>query len=154
MLDINTNPTDRLYFSQQPNDLATSAFPVNNDLLNRALDDPFKVSSYSAESSFPNLTAFSSDQQTQTADFIVADASAVFSHSVSDAQLKPQSQSASANTDPLTGTISASQLNFSDPGNSLLTARNVVGVQNGSIRLTEFVGTGDSIDFYRFEIDT
>jgi subtilisin family serine protease len=154
MLDINTNPTDSLYFSQQPNDLATSAFPVNRDLLNRAIDDPFNVSSYSAESSFPNLTAFSSDQQTQTADFIVADASAVFSHSVSDAQLKPQSQSASANTDPLTGTISASQLNFSDPGNSLLTARNVVGVQNGSIRLTEFVGTGDPNDFYRFEINT
>ena len=153
MLDINTNPTDSLYFSQQPNDLATSAFPVNNDLLNRAID-PFKVSSYSAESSFPNLTAFSSDQQTQTADFIVADASAGFSHSVSEAQLKPQSQSASANTDPLTGTISASALNFSDPGNSLLTARNVVGVQNGSIRLTEFVGTGDPNDFYRFEIDT
>jgi subtilisin family serine protease len=154
MLDINTNPTDSLYFSQQPNDLATSAFPVNRDLLNRAIDDPFNVSSYSAESSFPNLTAFSSDQQTQTADFIVADASAVFSHSVSDAQLKPQSQSASANTDPLTGTISASGLNFSDPGNSLLTARNVVGVQNGSIRLTEFVGTGDPNDFYRFEINT
>ena len=154
MFGINTNPNDRLYFSQQPNDLATSAFPVNNDLLNRAIDDPFNVSSYSAESSFPNLTAFSSDQQTQTADFIVADASAGFSYSVSDAQLKPQSQSASANTDPLTGTISASALNFSDPGNSLLTARNVVGVQNGSIRLTEFVGTGDPNDFYRFEIDT
>jgi hypothetical protein len=108
MLGINTNPNDRLYFSQQPNDLATSAFPVNNDLLNRA-SDPFKVSSYSAESSFPNLTAFSSEQQTQTAAFIVPkDASAGFSYSVSDAQLKPQSQSASANIDPLTGTISAS----------------------------------------------
>jgi len=154
MLGINTNPTDRLYFSQQPNDLTTSAFPVNKDLLNPALDQ-FKVSSYSAESSFPNLTAFSSEQQTQTAAFIVPnDASAAFSHSVSDAQLKPQSQSASANIDPLTGTISASQLNFSDPGNSLLTARNVVGVQNGSIRLTEFVGTGDIDDFYRFDINT
>jgi len=154
MLGIYTNPTDRLYFSQQPNDLTPSAFPVNKDLLNPALD-PFKVSSYSAESSFPNLTAFSSEQQTQTAAFIVPnDASAAFSHSVSDAQLKPQSQSASANIDPLTGTISASQLNFSDPGNSLLTARNVVGVQNGSIRLTEFVGTGDIDDFYRFDINT
>src|SRR4028119_1037121 len=154
MLGVNTNPTDRLYFSQQPNDLTTSAFPVNKDLLNPALD-PFKVSSYSSETSFPNLTAFSSEQQTQTAAFIVPnDASAAFSHSVSNAQLKPQSQSASANIDPLTGTISASQLNFSDPGNSLLTARNVVGVQNGSIRLTEFVGTGDIDDFYRFDINT
>jgi hypothetical protein len=154
MLGINTHPKDRLYFSQQPNDLAPSAFPVNNDLLNPALD-PLKVSSYSAESSFPNLTAFSSEQQTQTAAFIVPnDASAGFSYSVSDAQLKPQSQSASANTDSLTGTRFASQLNFSDPGNSLLTARNVVGVQNGSISLTEFVGTGDIEDFYRFDINT
>jgi len=154
MLGINTNPNDRLYFSQQPNAVATSAFPVNNDLLNRAIDDPFNVSSYSAESSFPNLTAFSSDQQTQTADFIVADASAGFSHSVSDAQLKPQSQSARANTDSLTGTRLASALNFSDPGNSIFTARNVVGIQNGSISLTEFVGTGDLDDFYRFDINT
>ena len=154
MLDINTPPTDRLYFSQQPKDLATSAFPVNNDLLKRA-SDPFKVSSYSAESSFPDLTAFSSEQQTQTAAFIVPkDASAGFSYSVSDAQLKPQSQSASANTDPLTGTRFASALNFSDPGNSLFTARNVVGIQNGSISLTEFVGTGDLDDFYRFDINT
>ena len=154
MLGINTHPNDRLYFSQQPNDLATSAFPVNNELLNRAID-PFKVSSYSAESSFPNLTAFSSEQQTQTAAFIVPnDASAGFSYSVSDAQLKPQSQSASANTDPLTGTRFASGLNFSDPDNSLFTARNVVGIQNGSISLTEFVGTGDFDDFYRFDINT
>ncbi|MEG4203803.1 S8 family serine peptidase [Microcoleus sp. Pol7_A1] len=153
MLDINTNPTDSIYFSQQPNDLATSAFPVKNDLLKRAID-PFKVSSYSAESSLTNLTAFSTDQQTQTADFIVADASAGISYSVSDAQIKPQSQSASASIDPLTGTISASQLNFSDSDNSLLTARNVVGVQNGSISLTEFVGTGDIDDFYRFDTNT
>ena len=73
---------------------------------------------------------------------------------MSDAQLKPQSQSTSANTDPLTGTRSASGLNFSDSDNSLLTARNVVGIQNGSIRLTEFVGIGDIDDFYRFDINT
>src|SRR6476469_7895664 len=152
MLDIKTNPTDRLFCIQQPNDLPTSVFPVNNGLLNPI--DPFNVSSYSAESSFPNLTASSSDQQTQNADFLVADARADFSYSVSDAQLKPQAQSAIANTDPLTGTISASQLNFADPGNSLSTARNVVGVQNGSISLTDFVGVGDSKDFYRFDINT
>ncbi|MEG4047975.1 S8 family serine peptidase [Microcoleus sp. Pol17_C1] len=154
MLDIKTNPTDhRLSCLQQPKDIATSAFPVNNDLLNRAID-PFKVSSYSAESSFPNLPAFSTDPQTQTANFLVPNANAGFSYSVSDAQLKPQSQSASPNTDPLIGTISASQLNFADSDNSLFTARNVVGVQNGSIRLTEFVGTGDPDDFYRFDINT
>ncbi|MEG4112997.1 MULTISPECIES: S8 family serine peptidase [unclassified Microcoleus] len=153
MLGIYTNPTDRPFVIQQPKDIATSAFPVNNDLLNRA-SDPFNVSSYSAESSLTHLPAFSTDQQTQTADFIVPNASPGFTYSVSDAQLKPQSQSASANTDPLTGTISASGLNFADPGNSLLTARNVVGVQNGSISLTDFVGIGDRDDFYRFDINT
>ncbi|MEG4519201.1 MULTISPECIES: S8 family serine peptidase [unclassified Microcoleus] len=153
MLGIYTNPTDRPFFIQQPKDLATSAFPVNNDLPNRAID-PFKVSSYSAESSLTNLAAFSTDQQTQTTDFIVPNASAGFSYSVSDAQVKPQSQSASANIEPLTGMISASQFNFSDSDNSLFTARNVVGVQNGSISLTEFVGTGDLDDFYRFDINT
>ncbi|MBD1886015.1 S8 family serine peptidase [Microcoleus vaginatus] len=153
MLDIKTNPNDRPFFIQQPNAIATSAFPVNNDLPNRAID-PFNVSSYSAESSFPNLPPFSTDQQAQTTDFILPNASAGFSYSVSDAQLKPQSQSAIANTDPLTGTRSASQLNFADPGNSLSTARNVVGVQNGSISLTDFVGVGDSNDFYRFDINT
>ena len=153
MLGIYTNPTDSPFFIQQPKAIATSAFPVNNDLLKLAIEYPFNVSSYSAESSFPNLTAFSIDQQTQTTDFIVADASAGFSYSVSDPQLKPQSQSASANTDPLTGTISASGLNFSDSDNFLFTARNVVGVQNGSVSLTEFVGTGDIDDFYRFDIN-
>jgi subtilisin family serine protease len=109
-----------------------------------------------------NPTASSFDQQTQIADFIVANAGAGFSYSasdrvsgdVADAQLKPQSESANVNADPLTGTISASQLNFADPGNSLSTARNVVGVQNGSISLTDFVGLGDSNDFYRFDINT
>ncbi|MEG4857477.1 S8 family serine peptidase [Microcoleus sp. K1-B6] len=153
MLGINTKATDRLFFSQQPNELTTSPFPVNNDLPKGAID-PFKVSSYSAKSSFPNLPAFSTNQQTQNADFIVADPRAAFSHSVSDAQIKLQSQSAIANTDPLTGTRYPSQLNFSDSDNSLFTARNVVGVQNGSISLTEFVGTGDPDDFYRFDINT
>ncbi|MEG4215090.1 S8 family serine peptidase [Microcoleus sp. Pol14C6] len=153
MLDIYTNPTDRPFVIQQPNRIATSAFPLNNDLPKLAID-PFKVSSYSAESSFPNVAAFSTDPQTQTTDVIVPNASADFSYSVSDAQLKPQSQSASPNKDPLTGTRFASQLNFSDPGNSFLTAHNVVGVQNGSISLTEFVGTVDIDDFYRFDTNT
>ena len=161
MLDITTNPNDRLYLNPQPNDLARSAFPVNNDLLNGAID-PLNVSGYSPESSFPNPTASSIDPQTQIADFIVAGAGEGLSFSagdrvtgdVTDSQLKPQSQSANINADPLTGTISASQLNLADPGNSLSTARNVVGVQNGSISLTDFVGTGDSNDFYRFDINT
>jgi len=153
MLDINTNSNDRLFFSQQPNAIATSAFPVNNDLLNRAID-PLNVSSYSAESSLPNPTASSIYQQTQIADFVVADAGVSLSYSAGDAQLKPQSQSASVNTDPLTGTISAAQLNYPDPGNSLSTARNVVGVEKGSLTLTEWVGISDPNDFYRFEINT
>src|SRR4028118_696772 len=161
MLDIKTNPNDRLYLNQQPNDLATSIFPANSDLLNGAIE-PLNIPGYSAESSLINLTASSIDQQTQIADFIVAHAGDHLSFSasdrvtgdVADSQLKPQSQSAIANADPLTGTISASQLNFSDPGNSLSTARNIVGVENGSVNLTDFVGTGDSHDFYRFDINT
>ena len=161
MLDINTNPNDRLYFSQQPNDLARSTFPVNSDLLNGAID-PFNASGYSPESSLTNPAVSSIDQQTQIADFLVGDAGEGLSFSagdrvtgdVADTQLKPQSQSTSANADPLTGTRSASQLNFADPGNSFSTARNVVGVENGSINLTDFVGLGDRDDFYRFDINT
>ena len=158
MLDITTNLNDRLYFNQQPNPIARSAFPANTDLLNRAID-PLNASGYSPESRFPNLTASSIDPQTQIADFIVPGAGLSFSagdrvtSDVTDTKLKPQSQSA-ANTDPLTGMISASQLNFADPGNSLTTARNVVGVENGSINLTDFVGLGDANDFYRFDINT
>ncbi|MEG4280132.1 S8 family serine peptidase [Microcoleus sp. MON1_C1] len=161
MLDIKTNPNDRLYLNQYPNDLATSIFPANSDLLNGAIE-PLNIPGYSAESSLTNITASSIDQQTQSADFIVANAAQGLSFSasdrvtgdVADSQLKPQSQSAIANADPLTGTISASQLNFADPGNSLSTARNIVGVENGSINLTDFVGTGDRDDFYRFDINT
>jgi len=161
MLDITTNPNDRLYFTQQQNALAPSIFPVNNDSLNGA-SNPLNVSSYITESSLTNPTASSIDQQTQIADFIVANAGQGLSFPASDrvtgdvagSQLKPQSQSTVANPDPLTGTRSASQLNFADPGNSLSTARNVVGVQNGSISLTDFVGLGDRDDFYRFDINT
>ena len=161
MLYITTNPNNRLYFNQQSNDLAQSTFPANSDLLNPAIE-PLNIPGYSAESSFPNPTASSFDQQTQITDFIVANAGAGFSYSASDrvsgdvanAQLKPQSELAIANADPLTGTRSASELNFSAPGHSLSTARNIVGVENGSISLTDFVGLGDSNDFYRFEINT
>ena len=160
MLDITTNSNDRLYFHQQPNPIARSAFPTNSDLLSGAID-PLNASGYSPESSFPNFTASSIDPQTQIADFIVGGADEVLSFSkgdrvtgdVADAQLQPQSRSV-ANTDPLTGTLSASQLNFADPGNSISTARNVVGVENGSINLTDFVGLGDRDDFYRFDINT
>ncbi|WP_293339976.1 S8 family serine peptidase [Microcoleus sp. CAWBG58] len=161
MLDITANSNDRLYFIQQPNDFARSAFPANSDLLNRAID-PLNASGYSPESSFLNPTASSIDPQTQIADFIVAGAGEGLNFSagdrvtgdVPDTQLQPLSQSANPNTEPLTGTVSASQLNFADPGNSISTARNVVGVENGSINLTDFVGTGDANDFYRFDINT
>src|SRR4028118_1877637 len=135
MLDITSNPNDRLYFNQQSNAIAQSTFPPNNDLLNAAIE-PLNIPGYSAESSLTNPTASSFDQQTQIADFIVANAGQGFSYSASDRvsgdvadfQLKPQSQSTNVNADPLTGTISASQVNFSDPDNSLSTARNIVGV--------------------------
>ncbi|MEG4067414.1 S8 family serine peptidase [Microcoleus sp. Pol11C2] len=161
MLDITTNPNECLYFNPQSNDLAQSTFPANSDLLNPAIN-PLNIPGYSPESSLTNSTASSFDPQTQIADFIVANVGAGFSYSasdrvsgdVADAQLKPQSQSAIANADPLTGTISASQLNFADPGNSLSIARNIVGVENGSINLTDFVGVGASNHFYRFDINT
>ncbi|MEG4034939.1 S8 family serine peptidase [Microcoleus sp. S36b_A4] len=161
MLDITTNPNDRLYFNQQPNEFATSTFPANSDLLNPAIA-PLNASGYSPESSLTNLTPSCIDQQTQIADFIVANAGEGLSVSagdrvsgdVADAQLKPQSQSANINADPLTGMTSASGLNSSDPGNYLLTARNILGVENGSINLTDFVGVGDSNHFYRFDINT
>ncbi|MEG5174583.1 S8 family serine peptidase [Microcoleus sp. B3-D7] len=161
MLDITTNSNERLYFNQQSNDLAQSTFPANSDLLNPAIN-PLNIPGYSPESSLTNSTASSFDPQTQIADFIVANAGADFSYSASDrvsgdvpdSQLKPQSQSTIANADPLTGTISASQLNFADPGNSLSIARNIVGVENGSINLTDFVGVGTSNHFYRFDINT
>ena len=70
MLDITTNPNNRLYFNQQPNALALSTFPANSDLLNGAIE-PLNIPGYSAESSFPNPTASSFDQQTQITDFIV-----------------------------------------------------------------------------------
>lgn len=161
MLDITTNPNDRLYFSQQPNDLARSTFPANSDLLNGAIA-PLNASGYIPESSLTNLTPSSIDQQTQIADFIVANAGEGLSVSagdrvtgdVADAQLKPQSQSANVNADPLTGSSLASRLNFADSGNSLATARNIVGVENGSINLTDFVGLGNSKNFYKFDINT
>ncbi|HSF74039.1 MAG TPA: S8 family serine peptidase, partial [Microcoleus sp.] len=161
MLDITTNPNDRLYFNQQPNNLAQSTFPANSELLNLPIA-PLNASGYSPESSLTNLTPSSIDQQTQIADFIVANAGEGLSVSagdrvtgeLADSQLKPQSQSANVNTDPLTGTISASGLNFSDPGNSLSTASNIFGVENGGISLTDFVGVGDSNHFYRFDINT
>ncbi|MEG3921242.1 MULTISPECIES: S8 family serine peptidase [unclassified Microcoleus] len=161
MLDITTNPNDRLYFNQQSNELAQSTFPANSDLLNGAIQ-PLNIPGYNAESSLTHPTASSFDSQKQIADFIVANAGAGFSYSaservtgdVADSQLKLQSQSANINADPLTGTISASQLNFADPGNSLSIARNIVGVENGSINLTDFVGVGASNHFYRFDINT
>ncbi|NJK69950.1 MAG: S8 family serine peptidase [Microcoleus sp. SU_5_3] len=161
MLDITTNLNDRPYLPQQPNDFVPSIFPANNNSIDGSIAT-LNISSYSPESSLPNPAASSIDQQTLIADFIAANAGNNLNFSagdrvtddVADAQLKPQSRSANANADPLTGTISASQLNLADPGNSISTARNLVGVQNGSINLTEFVGTGDTNDFYRFEIDT
>ncbi|MEG4329159.1 S8 family serine peptidase, partial [Microcoleus sp. herbarium5] len=161
MLDITTNPNNRLYLNQQSNDIAPSTFPVNSDLFNGAIQ-PLNIPGYSAESSFTNPAASSLDEKTQIADFIVANPGAGFSYSasdrvsgdVADAQLKPQSQSANINADPLTGMTSASGLNFSDPGNTLSTARNILGVENGSISLTDFVGVGDSNHFYRFDINT
>ncbi|MEG4318647.1 MULTISPECIES: S8 family serine peptidase [unclassified Microcoleus] len=67
---------------------------------------------------------------------------------------KLNSDTLAEGTDPLTGTRTASQLNLSYPDNTLATARNVVGVENGRINLSDFVGVGDDEDFYKFTLNT
>jgi subtilisin family serine protease len=161
MSEIKSNYNNCVALKLQKNANVTSILSVNNELLNSTIY-PLNIGSSSLESSLSDFAASSIDRQTQIADFIVANAGASLGFSAgdraagnaTDTQLKPQSQLANAITDPLTGTISASQLNFADPGNSIPTARNVVGVQNGNINLTEFVGTVDTDDFYRFELGT
>ncbi|MGL5063517.1 MAG: S8 family serine peptidase [Microcoleus sp.] len=163
MLDITSNSHDRPYLSQQPNAIAPSIFPINNNSIEGSIA-PLNIAGNSAESSLNNLATSSTDEQTLIADFITANAGNNLSLSAgdrvtevteaaADAQLKAQSQSTSANTDPLTGMRSASGLNFSDPGNSIATARDIVSLQNSSINLTEFVGASDAIDFYQFDIN-
>ncbi len=108
------------------------------------------------------LTVSAIGEPQQIADFLVPKTSDSLSFwannqvasSTSATPQKSNSDAIAAGTDPLTGTRTASQLNLSYPDNTLATARNVVGVDNGRVNLSDFVGVGDSEDFYRFTINT
>ena len=110
----------------------------------------------------PHLTASAIAQQQQIADFLVPEASDSLSFwannqvasSTSPDPQKSNSDAIAVGTDPLTGTRTASQLNSSYPDNTLATARNVVGVENGRINLSDFVGIGDRDDYYRFTVNS
>ena len=109
-----------------------------------------------------NLTAIALSEQQQIADFIVPENSNILSYSGSDrvasgtslAQQKSNSDSMTADTDPLTGMRTASQLDFSDPGNSLATARNIGVADNNRLTFNDFVGVDDNDDYYRFTINS
>ncbi|MBD1830933.1 S8 family serine peptidase [Microcoleus vaginatus GB1-A2] len=109
-----------------------------------------------------NLKAIAIGEQGQIADFLVSQSSDILSYSANDraasstslAQQQPKSDAMTAGTDPLTGTRRANQLNLSDPGNSLATARNIGVVDNSSVNLSDFVGVGDIDDYYSFTVSS
>lgn len=108
-----------------------------------------------------HLTASAIGEPQQIADFLVPQANDSLrfwannqvASSTSPAQ-QSNSEDLAAGTDPLTGTRTASQLNLSYPDNTLATARNVVGVDNGRVNLSDFVGVGDSDDYYKFTLNS
>ena len=107
------------------------------------------------------LTASAIGQQ-HIADFLVPQASDSLSFGAnnqvasgtSHAPQTSNSDDRAVGTDPLTGTRTASEVNLSYPDNTLATARNVVGVENGRINLSDFVGVGDREDYYRLNINS
>jgi hypothetical protein len=109
-----------------------------------------------------NLTSIALSEQQQIANFLVAQNSNILSYSGSDraasgtspAQQQSNSDSMTADTDPLTGTRTASQLDFSDPDNSLPTARNIGVADNNRLTFNDFVGVDDNNDYYRFTINS
>ncbi|MGL5065378.1 MAG: S8 family serine peptidase [Microcoleus sp.] len=152
-----------LAIDREPQQLAALSTFGNSDLHNL-----FTASSKVNENilnSFntTNLTAIASAEQQQIADFIVPQNNNIFSYLESDraasgislTQQQPNSDAMNADTDPLTGMRTASQLNFLDPGNSLATARNIGVVDNSSINLSDFVGVGEfDDDYYRFTVNS
>jgi subtilisin family serine protease len=110
-----------------------------------------------------HLSAIAIAQQ-QIADFLVPEARDILSFGAknqvaSGTSPAPQTsnsgdRAAGTDPDPLTGTRTASQVNLSYPDDTLATARNVVGVENSRINLSDFVGIGDRDDYYRFNIDS
>jgi hypothetical protein len=108
-----------------------------------------------------HLTASAIGQQ-HIADFLVPQASDSLSFGTnnqiaSGTSHAPQTSNSgdrAFGTDPLTGMRTASQLNLSDPDNTLATALNVVGVENGRVNLSDFLGVGDRDDYYRLNINS
>ncbi|MEG4804946.1 S8 family serine peptidase [Microcoleus sp. ARI1-B5] len=153
--------TGILAIDREPQQLALTTFG-NSGQLN------FFTASSQFNGSFPgngfdtaHLTASAIGEPQQIADFLVPETSDILSFWANDrvASVTPRTQQSNSEalavgTDPLTGTRTASQLNLSDPGNSLATARNVVGVENGRVNLSDFVGVGDTDDYYRFTINS
>ncbi|MEG5040352.1 MULTISPECIES: S8 family serine peptidase [unclassified Microcoleus] len=108
-----------------------------------------------------NLKASAIGEQGQIADFVVAQSSDILSYSGSDRAANttssaPQTSNlgASPDTDPLTGIRTASQVYLTLPNNSLASALDVVGVENGRVTLNDFVGANDIEDSYRFTINS
>ncbi|MEG4856529.1 S8 family peptidase [Microcoleus sp. K1-B6] len=108
-----------------------------------------------------NLPAMAIGEQQHIADFVVAQSSDTLSYSAnnqvasttSPAQQKSNSEAIAVGTDTLTGTRTANQLNLSDPGNSLATARNIGVADNNRLTFSDFVGVDDNEDYYRFTIN-
>ncbi|MEG5065664.1 S8 family peptidase [Microcoleus sp. B3-A4] len=108
-----------------------------------------------------NLTGMAIGEQQQIADFVVAQSSDILSYSANNqvasgtsaAQQQPNSDAIAVGTDPLTGTRTANQLNFSDPDNSLATARNIGVADNNRLTFNDIVGVDDNEDYYRFTIN-
>ncbi|MEG4007841.1 S8 family peptidase [Microcoleus sp. Pol11C1] len=108
-----------------------------------------------------NLKAIAIGEQGQIADFLVSPKSESLSYSANNqvasgtsaAQPKSNSDAIAVGTDPLTGTRTANQLNLSDPGNSLATARNIGVADNNRLTSNDFVGVDDNDDYYRFTIN-
>ncbi len=109
-----------------------------------------------------HLTASAIGQQQQIADFLVPEASDILSFGAnnqvaSGTSHAPQTSNSgdrAAGTDSLTGTRTASDVMLSYPDDTLATARNIVGVENGRINLSDFVGVGDRDDYYGFNINS
>ncbi|MEG4579136.1 S8 family peptidase [Microcoleus sp. MON1_C5] len=123
--------------------------------------NPFNASVPTNGFDTDNLTAIGSNEQQQIANFIVSQNSEIFSYSGSEratsstspVQQKSNSEAMTAGTYLLTGMRTANQLDLSDPGNSLATARNIGVADNNRLTFNDFVGVDDNDDYYRFTIN-
>jgi Subtilase family/Bacterial pre-peptidase C-terminal domain len=131
-------------------DLFAASSQFNGSLPNNGFDADFNAD---------RVTSIDTSEQQKIANFLAGKSSESLSYSANGVAIGtfPTQNISNADaidlsTDPLTGMRTASQFNLS-PDNSLATARNVVGVENSRISLSEFVGVGDSEDYYRFTLN-